>query len=970
MKIKIMSLIAAIAVLLIAGVAGTKKYYLEVDQDNHYVNDILHFQKQITLYGQDVANKGDLSTLKMQMESYSASMGGSGSGFNTKGAYSSGTTYAAHDAVSYAGSLYVSLIDANTGNTPSSSPSAWQLTVSKGDTGSTGAQGPPGETGAQGPTGPAGAAGATGPAGANGIGYTPQGEYAAINTYAINDSVTYQGSLYASLISSNTGNTPGAPTSSDKWLLIVSKGDTGATGAQGPQGATGAQGATGPQGATGTGLALQGAWSSTTTYAVNDSVTYQGSLYASLQADNTNYAPSSNPSWWLKVVSKGDTGATGSQGPQGIQGETGPQGPQGTAGTNGSNGTNGVNAYVYIAYASDASGTGWSLTSSNSLKYRAEIHSTTALTPVESDFSSATWVKFIGDNGATGATGAAGSNGTNGATWSSGSGAPSGGNDGDYYLNTTSYDVFHKVSGSWGTAICNIKGADGTGGGSGGGSLGATESLTISSDTIITPSGNTYTATINYGLGSAVSINGSGISVNANNITFDTMPSGGLNIAYNTWTESPTGTYTAPAGVVIRMSNGTSTEDVTVTSIVTTVGTPEAVVHFSPAKTLTYSTGSTYQPFVDTVSNIATTNLADGSLLVLYPASGQTIKLTTAGNISTAVSALPATGTILQRKGSIWQVVSAGVTSGGGGSSDYSIQTLGTTGTLTINRNTSDKWLIPALTGNITIETSNFTNMKEILVDIVNGGSHTVTFPSNWDWGIAGSPTLKAAGIDRIKVSAIDYNSSTYYQAQLVYSVVNESEYLVLDMPLNGTNGSTTFIDSTGRHSSDITVQGNAAISTAQQHSGTGSLYVNADGGVDVDLGTDHPGAGAFTLEWYEKSTGDQGAVPMQFGDWAFWAVQFVTGNGMYLQTSGTYAIADHGGSNTNWLLNRMARDASGNCKYWKGGVLLYTWTNTTDFQYTTPTLHIGGYGSPGGNFSGYFQNVKLYKGLAKTNGN
>lgn len=69
-------------------------------------------------------------------------------------------------------------------------------------------------------------------------------------------------------------------------------------------------------------------------------------------------------------------------------------------GTDGQNGTDGVSSYTYVAYASDASGTGFSLTPTNALKYRAEIHTTTAIeTPDAEDFAGATWVKYLGDDG-------------------------------------------------------------------------------------------------------------------------------------------------------------------------------------------------------------------------------------------------------------------------------------------------------------------------------------------------------------------------------------------------------------------------------------------------------------------------------------------------------------------------------------------------------------------------------------------
>jgi len=54
--------------------------------------------------------------------------------------------------------------------------------------------------------------------GYNGLGYTPRGAYDAATTYATDEVVTYNGNLYASIISSNTGN---LPTDTNYWLRIV-----------------------------------------------------------------------------------------------------------------------------------------------------------------------------------------------------------------------------------------------------------------------------------------------------------------------------------------------------------------------------------------------------------------------------------------------------------------------------------------------------------------------------------------------------------------------------------------------------------------------------------------------------------------------------------------------------------------------------------------------------------------------------
>ena len=61
-------------------------------------------------------------------------------------------------------------------------------------------------------------------------------------------------------------------------------------------------------------------------------------------------------------------------------------------------GQDGESSYVHVAYASDNQGTGISLTPSSALKYRAEIVNASP-TATTDDFSGATWVKYIGDDG-------------------------------------------------------------------------------------------------------------------------------------------------------------------------------------------------------------------------------------------------------------------------------------------------------------------------------------------------------------------------------------------------------------------------------------------------------------------------------------------------------------------------------------------------------------------------------------------
>jgi hypothetical protein len=155
-----------------------------------------------------------------------------------KGAYSSGTTYAKLDVVSFNGAAWISKSDANTAHNPGTTAD-WELVADKGAQGVQGLKGDKGDTGAQGQTGVIGAW---------------KGAYSAATAYALNDVVSFGGSSYISKTAGNTNHTPG--TGAD-WEVVASKGDAGAAGAKGDKGdkgdtgAQGAQGIQGPKGDTG-----------------------------------------------------------------------------------------------------------------------------------------------------------------------------------------------------------------------------------------------------------------------------------------------------------------------------------------------------------------------------------------------------------------------------------------------------------------------------------------------------------------------------------------------------------------------------------------------------------------------------------------------------------------------------------------------------------------------------------------------
>lgn len=71
------------------------------------------------------------------------------------------------------------------------------------------------------------------------------------------------------------------------------------------------------------GFTPRGAWSSASTYATNDVVSYSGSSYLAIQA-STNQTPNTATAYWLVLASKGDTGAAGTNGTNGTGDVNGP----------------------------------------------------------------------------------------------------------------------------------------------------------------------------------------------------------------------------------------------------------------------------------------------------------------------------------------------------------------------------------------------------------------------------------------------------------------------------------------------------------------------------------------------------------------------------------------------------------------------------------------------------------------------
>ncbi len=215
---------------------------------------------------------------------------------NYTGNYVSTTNYGLHDAVSYGGSTYVSLVPGNVGNTPGVNPTYWAVLAAQGP------QGPAGAAGVAGSQGPAGPAGATGVQGPQGPPVSFMGTWVAGQTYGVGAAIGYGGTSYVALVGS-VGREPDL--SPAYWAVLAQAGAAGTPGMVGPMG---------PQGPAGTvGISYKGAWAASVGYVANDAVVFGGTTYLAL-GTSLGSEPDVSPATWAVLAQAGSAGATGPTG--------------------------------------------------------------------------------------------------------------------------------------------------------------------------------------------------------------------------------------------------------------------------------------------------------------------------------------------------------------------------------------------------------------------------------------------------------------------------------------------------------------------------------------------------------------------------------------------------------------------------------------------------------------------------------
>jgi hypothetical protein len=189
---------------------------------------------------------------------------------------------------------------------------------------------------------------------------------------------------------------------------------------------------------------------------------------------------------------------------------------------------------------------------------------------------------------------------------------------------------------------------------------------------------------------------------------------------------------------------------------------------------------------------------------------------------------------------------------------------------------------------------------------------------------------------------------------------------------MNGSNGSTTFTDSS-LSPKTITRFGDAQISTAQSKFGGASAYFDGTGDYLTAPNTATPaGTEAFTVEAWIR-------VPSFPGSGVKMLWQWLATNGVNLEITNTGAVGLYQHSPANYASggqlvvntwHHVALTRSGNnFAFWLDGTQAFTMTSTASYSAATFNL---GYDTttPSRAYLGYFDEVRITKGVARYTAN
>lgn len=203
---------------------------------------------------------------------------------------------------------------------------------------------------------------------------------------------------------------------------------------------------------------------------------------------------------------------------------------------------------------------------------------------------------------------------------------------------------------------------------------------------------------------------------------------------------------------------------------------------------------------------------------------------------------------------------------------------------------------------------------------------------------------------------------------------------VVLLCHMDGTNGSTTFIDSSAAAHS-LTSSGTAKLTTAQKKFGTASFDVtgtSADNVQAADSADWEFGSGQFTVEGWIQPTSTPSGVKGVLAHWGtsgnlgwFFGYNSTTLSFFYSTTgSDNPSVGAAASPTTNvWTFIAADRDASNVLRVYSAGSVVASATVSATFFNSTRTLKIGNDETGSRGFPGYLDELRITKGVARYGG-
>jgi hypothetical protein len=188
----------------------------------------------------------------------------------------------------------------------------------------------------------------------------------------------------------------------------------------------------------------------------------------------------------------------------------------------------------------------------------------------------------------------------------------------------------------------------------------------------------------------------------------------------------------------------------------------------------------------------------------------------------------------------------------------------------------------------------------------------------------------------------------------------------------DGTNGSTTFTDSSSlAHNLTLVAGANAAISTTAYEFGGSSLRTNkTSNGITATNTAYSVGTQDYTVEWWMNadSTAEQDILFIsEVPDYGFY--NLAGGDiHVYLNTvdrivSGTALVAGA------WTFCAYSRHYNATSNFYINGSSVGSWTDNLNINVVSPVLYLGGYPSGTFQFSGYIDDFRFTIGKARYSG-